>query len=331
MLYRLLRGWPGDPQLQASLAQAYQSIQGGKDGWERLFACWREAAEMCDFFPKESDAYLDGGAIDNTPSNSAVDYAREWVERNGCSKRDVELELFVVFLGAEPKVKPDAANDPNLVQVVQRTLEIQEVAKQTSDANTVSTINTFGQHGEELGQTLKLVLDTYQEYLETLSEAQRGQVESQLRDQARQRGLKSYLGREAEGILVRMKRWADDQVANNLPLHVEEVKIYPQEMPLSTLQFTERLGYRQDNALKMLTMGCYNALWALQAHLEAQSEAALDDRDRVALGLVRRWTGMAGLPKEQAEQEALHKSWQCQRTACVFHAGICAHGRKQAG
>ena len=152
-----------------------------------------------------------------------------------------------------------------------------------------------------------------------------------LREKARQAGLKGYLGRESAGILERMARWADDQVANGLPLHVDEVKIYPQEMPLSTLQFTERLGYRQDNALKMLTMGCYNALWALQAHLEAQNEAALDERDRVALGLVRRWTGIAGLPKEQADLETLHKSWQCQRTACVFHAGICAHGRKQAG
>ena len=37
-----------------------------------------------------------------------------------------------------------------------------------------------------------------------LSEAQRGQVESQLRDKARQLGLKGYLGRDAEGILERM-------------------------------------------------------------------------------------------------------------------------------
>ena len=87
MLYRLLSGWLGDPQVEAGLAQASQSIQGGgaegKDGWERLFASWRNSAEMRDFFPKESDTYLDGGAIDNTPSNSAVDYAREWAEQSG--------------------------------------------------------------------------------------------------------------------------------------------------------------------------------------------------------------------------------------------------------
>jgi hypothetical protein len=335
MLYRLLRGWLGDPQVEDELTQAHQSIQGdgvkGKDGWERLYAGWRDSAEMCDFFPKEGDTYLDGGAIDNTPSNSAVDFAREWAEQNARSKREVELELFVIFLGIEPKVAPDEAKEPNLIQVVQRTLAIQGVAKQTSDTNTVSTINTFGQRGEELGQALKLVLESYQESLDKLSEAERGQVENRLRDKARQLGLQGYQGREAEGILKRMEQWADDQLANGLPLHVEEVKIYPEEMPLSTLQFTERLGYRQENALKMLTMGCYNALWALRQHLEAQKAAELDARDQVALGLVRRWMGIAQWPETQPELEPLRTTWQCQRTACVFHAGICAHGGKKAG
>jgi hypothetical protein len=255
---------------------------------------------------------------------------REWAEQSGRSKREVALELFVIFLGVEPQVTPDEAKEPNFFQVVQRTLAIQGIAKQTSDTNTVSTINTFGQRGEELGQALKLVLESLQENLGSLNEAQRSQVESQLRDKARQLGLKGYLGRDAEGILERMRRWADDQVANGLPLHVEEVKIYPQEMPLSTLAFTERLGYRQENALKMLTMGCSNTLWTLQAHLEAQQEADLDERDRVALSLVRRWTGISDWPKEQADQEALRQAWQCRRTACVFHAEKCAHGRKKA-
>ena len=165
LLYRLLSGWLGDPQVEAALAQAYQSVKGGtaegKDGWERLFASWRDSAEMCDFFPKQSDAYVDGGAIDNTPSNSAVDFVREWAEQSGHSKREVALELFVIFLGTEPKVAPDEVKDPNFLQVVQRTLEIQGIAKQTSDTNTVSTINTFGQRGEELGQALKLVLESY--------------------------------------------------------------------------------------------------------------------------------------------------------------------------
>jgi hypothetical protein len=329
LLYRLLNSSPTQNPEPADQSRAPQ-VGDEEYGWDELFANRADALALRDFFPVEADVYVDGGAIDNTPSNSAVDYVREWAEQTSHSKREVELELFVIFLGAEPKITPVEATAPNFFQVVQRTLEIQGVAKQTSDANTVSTINTFGQRGAELGQALKLVLESYQENLGSLGEAQRGQIESGLRAKARQMDLEGYLGREAEGILGRMERWADKQLAQALPLHVDEVKIYPQEMPLSTLQFTERLGYRQENALKMLTMGCYNALWTLQAHLEAQKEADLDDRDRVALGLVRRWTGIEGWPKDQPDQEALHQAWQCRRTACVFHAEKCAHGRKVA-
>jgi hypothetical protein len=71
-------------------------------------------------------------------------------------------------------------------------------------------------------------------------------------------------------------------------------------------------------------------LWALQAHLEAQKEGELDERDRVALGLARRWTGVAQWPETQQGIEPLRRTWRCQRTACVFHAGICAHGEKKA-
>lgn len=54
--------------------------------------------------------------------------------------------------------------------------------------------------------------------------------------------------------------WTDEQIVQELPLHVEEVKIYPKQMPLDSLRFTERLGYRKENAIQMLTMGCYNTL-----------------------------------------------------------------------
>ena len=75
-------------------------------------------------------------------------------------------------------------------------------------------------------------------------------------------------------------------------------------MPLSTLQFTERLGYRQENTLKMLTMGCYNALWALRQHLEAQKAADLDERDRVALGLCPPVDGHRTLARDTARSRA---------------------------
>jgi hypothetical protein len=192
-------------------------------------------------FSHEGDTYVDGGAIDNTPSNSAVDYVREWVEQKGLSKRDVNLELFVIYLGVEPKITQEEVQDPNLYQVVKRTLDIQDVAKQSSDANTVSTINTFGKRGEDLGRALQLVLESYRENMGSLSAEQQRQVESQLREKAQQSGQKGFLGKDAGGILERMQSWADDLVANGLPLHVEEVKIFPEEMPLGTLQFTERL------------------------------------------------------------------------------------------
>ena len=70
-----------------------------------FFASWRDSRSMRDFFPRQGDAYVDGGAIDNTPSNSAVDFVREWAEQAGLSKREVVLELFVIFLGAEPTIQ----------------------------------------------------------------------------------------------------------------------------------------------------------------------------------------------------------------------------------
>jgi hypothetical protein len=166
---------------------------------------------------------------------------REWAELNGYSRREVDLELFIIFLGVEPRVSGRSLG-PDLYQVVKR-IDIVN-APQSSDANTVSTINTFGKRGEELGQALKLVLESYRESLESLDENQRRQVETGLHERAQQLAQRGYLGDQAGGILERMEQWAGEKMAKGLPLNVEEVKIYPQEMPLSTLQFTERLGYR---------------------------------------------------------------------------------------
>jgi hypothetical protein len=168
-------------------------------------------------------------------------------------------------------------------------------------------------------------LESYQESLADLSPAQQQQIEERLREKARQSGQRGYLGDEAEGILNRLMKWADEQMAQGLPLHVEEVKIYPEQMPLDTLQFTERLGYRKDNAIKMLTMGCYNTLWALREHLEKHPKS-LGELDQKVLALVRKWMGFRELPKNPAEREALHQGWRCQREMCSFHALHCPHG-----
>jgi len=330
MLHGMLFNWLCDPEVETGLSQAFQTLQpqAGEDGpqFTRLFESWRDSQSMRDFFPRVGDTYVDGGAIDNTPSNSAVDYAREWAEQAGYSKRDVTLELFVIFLGMEPKVTADEAKDPNLYQVVKRTLDVVGVAGQTSDANTVSTINGFGKRAEELGQALKLVLESYRENLGSLNPVQQRQAEERLREKARQLKQRGYLGEEAEGILDRMAEWAEERVAQDLPLHVEEVKIYPEEMPLGTLQFTERLGYRKENAIRMLAMGCYNTLFTLLAHMEEQGQDDLDAQDQQVLSLVRKWMAVNEWPEEAEERERLRQNWRCQRTACVFHAQHCPHG-----
>jgi hypothetical protein len=94
---------------------------------------------------------------------------------------------------------------------------------------------------------------------------------------------------------------------------------------MSTLQFTQRLGYRKKNAIQMLTMGCYNALWALRTSFEARKNE-LDDHDRQAYQLTRKWMGIESWPEAFPEQEQLRKIWHCQRTACTFHAQHCPHG-----
>jgi hypothetical protein len=335
-LYRLLAGWFEDPQVKESMTQAFLSSgnmsQAAKEDWEKLLASWSKGQDMRDFFPKESDRYVDGGAIDNTPSNSAVDFAREWAEENGLSKRDVTLELFIIFLGVEPKVSPDEVKDPNLFQVVKRTLEIQGVAKESSDANTVNTINTFGKRGEDLGRALQLVLDSYQASLDTLSPEQRQSVEADLRLKALQNGQIGFLGKESDGILERMERWANGIIANGLPMQVDEVKIYPETMPLDTLQFTERFGYNKENTIKMLTMGCYNTLWTLHEHLKDQTEDELDDLDRKVSAMLRHWIddSQAQPTSQQAKDKSSNNPyWRCLRTQCVFHARHCLHGANQ--
>lgn len=326
LLYHLLTNWFQDPQVEASMTQAFQAngpqTPNAMEDWKKLLASWREASDMRDFFPKQSDTYVDGGAIDNTPSNSAVDFAREWAEQKDLSKRDVVLELFVIFLGIEPKISPEQGEDPNLYQVVKRTLDIQSVATQSSDASTVSTINTFGKRAEDLGRALQVVLES----LGDLNEAQRQQVEVQLRQKAQQSGQKGFLGKDAAGILERMENWANDLVANGLPMHVDEVKIYPEEMPLGTLQFTERFGYRKENAIKMLTMGCYNTLWTLREHLLKQPTDELDERDQKVLSLLQRW--IEETPQTQTGPASPVRTWHCTRTQCVFHAQHCLHGAR---
>ena len=285
---------------------------------------------MREFFPQAKDLYVDGGAIDNTPSNSVIDATREWADRAEIRRGDLVLDLYTILLHPEPKVDPVKIKDPAFHQVILRTREIQGAAKQSSGAVVVDTINTFGRRGERLGNSLLAVLQSYQETLASMDEAQRKEILDRLREEVKRRDIRGYRSGAVEEILERMEGWAGKIVDNKLPLQVRAVKIYPEEMPLNTLQFTERLGYRYENALEMLVMGCYNTLWALRNHLEGQ-KGDLDECDRQALALAQKWMGGESWPPEPAGDEDPRQAWRCQRAACVFHAGHCPHGAKPAG
>lgn len=330
LLHRLLNHWLDDPQVASQMAQASRTLGGDEDRWRETYERWRASDSMRGFFPRAQDLYVDGGAIDNTPSNSIIDATREWLDRAGLARSEVTLDLFVIFLHPEPKVDPVKIQDPAFHQVVQRTREIQGAAKQSSAAVVVDTINTFGRRGERLGDTLLAVLQSYQETLQAIDPEQREEILDRLREDVKQRGIRGYRGRDSEGMLDRMTGWAENIVDNLLPLQVAAIKIHPEEMPLSTLQFTERLGYRHNNALAMLTMGCYNTLWALRNHLEGQ-KGDLDEQDQQSLALARKWMGGQAWPPEPGAGQDPHRSWRCQRTACVFHAVHCPHGAQPAG
>jgi hypothetical protein len=324
----MLVNWMDGQLIREAMKEAYLEVhQGDKEveaRWERNFESWRISDPMASFFANHEDSYVDGGAIDNTPSNSVVDAVREWVDREGISKRDIILDNFVIFLHKEPKVDQEEVESPTTIEVVGRTLEIQGVAKQASDSVNVNTINYFGKQGEDLGQALLALL----EGLESGSDGKPTEgLEEAVQEAARQRGLRGFLGSTPNGILERLEKWGMGKIGRNLPLQVNQITIHPEKMPMSTLQFTERLGYRKQNAIEMLTMGCYNTLWTLRSYLDEGSKD-FDDHDRVVLELVIKWTGIEEMPEGAKEQEDLRQNWHCQRTACVYHAQHCPHGAK---
>ena len=334
LLRGLLENWLDNDLAREQLHAAYEARHGTDDraqeSWKKLVESWRSSAQIRSFFPRLSDTYVDGGTIDNTPSNSAIDATREWVDAQGISKQNVDLELFIIFLGVEPKVEEVDARDPALYQVVNRTRAIQGVAKQSSDAVVVNTINTFGDRGSALGQSLLALLQSTHSLLDQLDPAQREILEGALLENARELKLRGFLGRSSDGILQRLEDWAQEMLGKKMPLHVSEIKVYPEKMPLDTLQFTERMGFSQQNAVEMTAMGCYNTLWALRSQLE-QPKNVWDDFDTETLALVRKRMGGDPWPQDPGELEKLHGSWRCQYTSCVFHARHCAHGASLKG
>jgi hypothetical protein len=285
------------------------------------------------FFPRAADSYVDGGAIDNTPYTAAVDFVRDALQLSGGAPRDEMLELYIVYLSTEPKVGYDETAAPLIFEVVGRTLDLVGVAGEKSRATTFETINAFGKRAEGIAQVLDLVLGSYKETLKQLDADKRSQAERDLLEGARELSKRDFSSESPDGILEKIGKWTEESLVNRLPLHVDTVKIYPEKMPLNTLQFTERLGYKKENAVQMLAMGCASTLDSLRARLEARSDKegweSLDPHDQRALSLARKWTGDSW--QAPAHAEALGQArpvWQCQRTACAFHALVCPHGAK---
>jgi Patatin-like phospholipase len=330
-LSRLLSGWLSDPEVEKGISQAYYALDShaSEEKFRKDFNEWQDQANVGDYFPQTNDTYVDGGSIDNTPSSSAVDYVREQLEQKGISRREALLDLYVIFLEAEPKVSQDKAKDPAIFEVVARTLAIQGAANRSSDTNTVGTINAFGQHGEDLGRVLQAMTESYREALKGLDPSKAQDVQEALLEKVRSllvHDLSEKMDSEsANRVIDQIERWSEKMIAGGLPLNVNVVRIYPEKMPLDTLQFTERLGYRKENAILALTMGCYDTLAAMRRHLE-QGGPDLDALDRQSLDLVRMWMGGSAWPKDSKAQDKFIQVWHCQRNECVFHAGFCKHG-----
>ncbi len=307
------------------VAKSYNGAFTSVDSdWNDILKSWQASKPMRQFFPHERDTYVDGGSIDNTPSNSAVDATREWLESNNIPRRDAVLELYVIFLDKEPRISADQASQPLLYEVVQRTLAIQSAAVKTSDAVVVKTINTFGQRGDDLARALLAVLAGLEKSPTPLDQSQLEDLEECIKQMA---PGSSYTyrrnGDDPHSILGSMRAWAEDMLATRLPLHVDEVKIYPDDMILSTLQFTERLGYKQENAIRMITMGCYNTLETIRKRLTEMNEKRpweMDEQDGISFALVNKWMG---------DEKGSDRGWACLRTECVFHQKHCAHGQLQ--
>lgn len=109
---------------------------------------------------------------------------------------------------------------------MQRTLDIQGAAKQSNDVAVVNTINTFGKRAARLGDTLLMVLESYQATLGLLDESLKGAVLEHLQEKTREQMLRSYLGRRGGGIWVRMEDWAAILISGRMPLQVNAVKLY---------------------------------------------------------------------------------------------------------
>ena len=167
----------------------------------------------------------------------------------------------------------------------------------------VDTINVFGQRAEDLGESLLILLGSDADVLDGMYEAEKTVLFERIRRRANEQGIRGYRGRSGEGILERMRSWGQEMLAEKLPCRSTRSRSTPNVwrwIPCSSPGASATSG----DALDMLTMGCYNTLWALRTYLEDQAKV-VDEADRRSLALAKKWMGFEDWPENPAQVEKL--------------------------
>src|SRR5690606_31700706 len=290
----LLVGWLDDDDLRAAMRTVPEGAERrSPDISDELMRTWRESAELARLFPQAEDHYVDGGAIDNTPTNSAIDAVKDYADERGIGYRDLQLDLYTIFLHPPPDPGELVTElIPSSIETVRRTMEIRTAAVLDSDAAHVRFVNKAGQLGEDSSRMLINLAAAMEDLMAYLP----GDETLGLTDEQRQTLAAALESRIAEALpgdggepiaerLEGIKNENQDLIDRRLPLHVTPIEIHPEEMPMRTLQFTERLGYRSANAVRMITSGCYSTLWSLYAYLASKARSGLDEQDEQTLAM----------------------------------------------
>lgn len=257
--------------------------------------------------PLDGDHYVDGGVIDNTPTRSAIDAARDADARGERGFRD--LDVFVVFLSKLPREAPITAEEMAaqlLIEVGMRALFLQGQAKQVSDVTMQSIISRV------LGRLRRV----------------EGDLEAALEM------ADSLLAKDAPAEVMETLRMLRDRLekarTEDLPaqdwIRTSMFTIFPMEMAFSTFTFHERLGFSMDGAGRGIAHGCAATLEKLYIMLRRRVKGmdgkAADAHERDAFA---RLLALAGQP-EDAPRAQLPENWRCAFHECVFWPGHCAHG-----
>ncbi len=257
--------------------------------------------------PLRGDHYMDGGVIDNTPTRSAIDAARDATVRGEPGFRD--LDVFVIFLSKLPREAPISAAEmiqQTLVEIAMRALLLR------GQANKISDVTMQGIIGRLLGRLRQLDNDL-------------GAAVATVDDL-----LAGDLSPETRTALEALRDRLADARSYDLPaqdwVRTEMYTIFPPEVPLNTVAFHERLGFSADAAARGIAHGCAVTLEKLyvilRRRVRGEDEKAADAHERDAFARLLALTNQ----REDAPRRQLPENWRCAFSDCVFWAAHCAHG-----